>query len=108
MTIIYAPTTRGDLNNIWEYNNKTYGRDHAAAYIDFLQDGIDSLATSPDQGRTVENFPDLKSLMLKRSQRGEGHVVIYRVDQAKQVIRILHIYHTSQDIQGRLTKETRR
>jgi len=105
LTIAYARTTRSEINQIWDYNEKKYGRQHAAAYIEFLQDGIDALATTYADDRAVEGFPHLQGITLKRSPRAHGHVVIYRVDQAAQLIRILHVYHTRQDIQGRLKRE---
>ena len=105
LTLIYAPATRAEFNKIWKYHEKKYNKEHAAEYIDFLPDGIDALTTDPHRGMPVDNFPQLRALTLKRSPRGDGHIAIYRVDQGKQAIRVLHVYHTAQDIQGRLRRK---
>jgi plasmid stabilization system protein ParE len=105
LTVIYAPSARIELNEIWDYNERTYNSEHAAAYVDFLLDRIDALAINYAKGRTVEEFPGLQAMTLKRSSRGYAHIVIYRVDLDAQVVRILHIYHTAQDVAGRLRQE---
>ena len=95
LTIVFAPSTRSEFDQIWDYNEKEYGREHAADYLDFLLDGIETLATKHAEGRSVEGFPQLQGLTIRRSARGHGHGVVYRVDQAAQQVRILHVYHTS-------------
>ncbi|MGV3616600.1 MAG: hypothetical protein ACO1SV_14825 [Fimbriimonas sp.] len=44
-------------------------------------------------------------MSFKRNPRGHGHTVIYRLDVEAATIRILHIFHTAQDIPGRLRTE---
>jgi len=105
LAIAYARATRSEFDQIWEYNERKYGCEHAAAYIEYLQDGIESLATKYADGRKVEGFPHIQGLTLRRSSRGHGHVVIYRVDHEAKTVRILHVYHSRQDIYGRLARE---
>ena len=44
LPVIYAAAALKELDEIWDWNEKTYSRDHAAKYISFLEQHIDSLA----------------------------------------------------------------
>jgi plasmid stabilization system protein ParE len=57
LTLVYARATQGEFNEIRKQNQKTYGKEHAAEYIDFLLTGIEALVTDPEQGKPVEKFP---------------------------------------------------
>lgn len=106
MTIVYAASARAELDEMWAWNVEKHGTALAAEYLDWLQGNIDRLVTGHPDGKPVEGFPHLKRLTVRRSSRGQGHVVIFRMDEIAQRIRILHVYHTSQDIQGRLNVKT--
>jgi plasmid stabilization system protein ParE len=54
---------------------------------------------APSAGR-----PDLRYLMIRRKAHGYGHVVVYRVTDVS--VEVLHVFHTAQDWQTRLTEET--
>jgi plasmid stabilization system protein ParE len=103
LPVVYAAAARNELDEIWDWNEKTYGRRHAANYIEFLDTQIESLGTEHLKGRSVGTRPDLRYLSIKLRQRGHGHVVVYSVDQ--QAVNILHVFHTAQDWQNRLTDE---
>jgi len=108
LIIVFAASARIELDEIWAWNKEKYNAKHAVDYLDFLLEGIGQLATKHGEGKLVDGFPQLKALTLKRSPRGHGHVIIYRVEEAVQRIRILHVYHTRQDIRGRLEMEGNR
>lgn len=105
MKVIRAAAVARELSAIWRYNARTYNPQHANDYEDSLVRDIDALEYEPTLGRPLEGHPGLRSLTLKRSLQGHGHIVIYRVDEAAQTIRVLHVYHTAQDWQGRLRRE---
>ena len=103
LRIFYARAALRELNEVWEWNAERYGPDHAEEYVAFLRQGIGQLALDPLEGREVEGFPELRRVTLARQPRGDGHVVIYEAGEER--LDVLHIYHTKQDIRGRLTKE---
>lgn len=103
MRIALSVTARVELLEIWNYNAESHNIDHADDYEAFLIAGIASLATRPEAGMPIDGFPDRRALTMKRKPRGHGHVAIYRV--GTDTIRILHVFHTAQDIQGRMEQE---
>ncbi len=56
MTIVYSPVAVAELDEIWEYNARTYDADRADSYIEFLQNGIDALT----ENHTSEKMAPLK------------------------------------------------
>jgi plasmid stabilization system protein ParE len=46
-----------------------------------------------------------KYITLKRSRKGDGHHVVYEVDEANGVVNVLRIFHTKMDLKGRLESE---
>jgi plasmid stabilization system protein ParE len=105
LTVIVSPTAVQELWEIWQYNAHRYSFDHAQEYEAFLAAGIGNLATTYREGRDVEGFPELKSVTLKRSRKGDGHIVIYEIDETEQTVAVLHIFHTKMDVEGRLESE---
>ena len=47
LKVIYAASARAELDQIWDYNERTYSREHASDYLDFIQRGIEALAIEP-------------------------------------------------------------
>lgn len=105
LEIRYSLVARRELAHIWDYNAETRGVGQANAYEDFLLSHIERLPLEPRRGREVDEFPELRSLTLLKRAGGDGHVVIYQVDEAGGYVDVLHVYHTKQDIQNRLRKE---
>jgi plasmid stabilization system protein ParE len=105
LTVILSPTAANELWDIWQYNAHRYGFDHAQNYEAFLKTGIGDLATTCHEGRDVAGFPELKSITLKRSRKGDGHIVIYEIDETEQTVGVLHIFHTKMDVEARLESE---
>jgi plasmid stabilization system protein ParE len=105
LTVIVSPTASSELWEIWQYNAERYNFHHAEGYEAFVMAGINALATTYAEGKGVEGFPNLRSLTLKRRRRGDGHVVIYEVDATERTVNVHHVYHTKNDIQGRLEGE---
>jgi plasmid stabilization system protein ParE len=105
LTVIYSPTAEEEIWGIWVSNLDRYGYDHAEDYVAFLRTNIHKLSTDYEDGKPVEGFPELKSLTIKRSRKGDGHIAIYEIDEAFQVVNIHHVYHTKMDVRGRLESD---
>ncbi len=105
MKVVFAAKARVQLDEIWDYNARTYGAGHAGEYIEFLLSGIEELAKEGTDGRTVDGFPLLRAKTLKRGRRGHGHVVIYQVDEDAGIVKIWSVFHTRQDVEGRLRRD---
>ncbi|RYZ72199.1 MAG: type II toxin-antitoxin system RelE/ParE family toxin [Proteobacteria bacterium] len=105
LTVVVAPAAQADLFGIWNDNAERYSVDHADDYIEFLQAGIDALATEHGDGKPLEDFDEFKFVTRKKKPKGHGHYLIFRVDEAAQIVRVLRVYHTSMDIIGRLKSE---
>lgn len=105
MKVVYSPEARQDLRGVWRYNVEHRSVAQANAYSAFLIDGIDHLGTEYDRGRPVGGFPHLLRTTLRRRPRGDGHIVVYEVDPDAEMITILHVFHTKQDVLGRLGLE---
>lgn len=71
----------------------------------FLKQSIYSLAHTYDDGQQVLNFPELRSLLCKKGRKGDGHYLIYEVDEAERRLTIIHVFHTKMDVTGRLERE---
>ena len=95
--VAYSPVALQELDAIWDWNETTYGREHAARYVEFLERHIDALAENYVRGRTVESRPEFRYLLMRRKSKGHGHVAVYRI--SGQQINVLHVFHTAQDWQ---------
>jgi plasmid stabilization system protein ParE len=103
LIVSISPDANDDLWEIWGDNLEEYKSvDHADNYLAFLRTGINQLAATYDDGQELEGFPEFRCVTLRKSKKGHGHYVIYKVDQAQQLIKVLHVYHTRMDIYGRL------
>lgn len=104
LPVVYAPLALQDLDEVWDWNEKTYGRDHAARYVEFLERQIDALGENHSRGRIVESRPELRYIRIKQRIRGHGHIAVYLVDT--DAVNILHIFHTAQDWQAKLVRNS--
>lgn len=74
----------------------------ADRYIASLRAKIASLAIDYDEGKSIEGRPDLRYLLMKRRNSGDGHLAVYSVYDALATIEILHVFHTKQDWENKL------
>ena len=77
LPVVYAAAARQELDQIWDWIEKTYGRQHATDYVQFLIRQIDGLAARPERGRVPSGGPILRYLPFRLKQRGHGHVMVY-------------------------------
>ena len=103
LTIQISRTANGDLWEIWRNNLEQYRSvEHADRYLEFLKLGIQSLLTEPDASRPLRGVPEYRFITLKRSRSGHGHYVVFKVDFALRMVKVLRVLHTRMDIQARL------
>lgn len=106
MTVIFTDDARLELRGVWNYNAKNRSVAQAEKYEDFLIVGINALASRHSQGKAIKGFPGLRSMTFRKSPRGDGHIVVYQVDHDAETVNVLHVFHTKQDVQGRLGRES--
>jgi plasmid stabilization system protein ParE len=95
LPVLYAPAALQELDAIWDWNEKTYGRGHAARYVDFLERYIETLGEHHQRGKAIESRPEFRYIMIRRRAKGHGHVAVYRCDDT--AVHVLHVFHTAQD-----------
>jgi len=98
----YSPSSLADLDEIWDWNAKQYGTDHANAYLEHLRAETRKLARSGIPGRSIHEDANLRYSLIRRGRRGYGHVVVFRVDG--EIFYVYRILHTSQDWQREVTR----
>ncbi len=103
MRIVYARAALRELDAIWTWNAERQGGARADAYVDSLRGGIARLASDPDAGKAIDGFPELRRITVRRHPRGGGHTAVVQI--GAETIDVLHVYHTKQDILGRLRDE---
>ncbi len=101
LEVVFTLAARVEWIAVWQWNAVEYGERRADSYIAFLESEIEKLARSPGLGVAVEEFPGLWRRLAKRRSRGHGHIVFYRVVESR--LEIIHIYHTAQDWQSKLS-----
>jgi plasmid stabilization system protein ParE len=98
-----SPAALADLDEIGDWNARTYGPKHAHRYVAFLRDETAKLATLSFAGKPVPTRQKLSYITIHRHPRGHGHVAIYEL--IGEVVYVLHYYHTAQDWQTKLKEE---
>jgi len=102
LNVVVSPKAASDLDQIYRYNAKKRGLTPADRYIAFLRTKIASLAIDYDEGKPVEVRPNLRYLLMKKRSGGDGHIAVYRIEDATATVRVLHVFHTKQDWENKL------
>jgi toxin ParE1/3/4 len=89
MRIEYSKRAVADLRRIAAYHLRSGNPDLAKAIATRIEELIARIAVSPLRGRPVFQRPDVRVALLTRYR----YKIFYRV--ARDVIRIVHIRHTS-------------
>jgi len=106
LAILYSIRAQKDIDEIWDYNAKTYASAaHANGYVDFLKGEIRKLASEPEKGKVVASNPKFRYLLMKWSTNGYGHIAVYRVTKA--AIRISRVFHTSRDWERKMKPKSK-
>ena len=102
LTVIISGAAHASLDEIWLWNAKKYGRDHAKDYIEFLDAETAKLSTEYESGKPVSSIPGVQYIVIKRSRRGHGHIAVYEV--VGEEIHVIDYLHTAQDWERKLTE----
>jgi plasmid stabilization system protein ParE len=102
LVVEITATADRDLMLIWDFNAQTRGHLEADRWDSFLRTTIEKLTTDYDRGRSVGNAPEIRFITARKRPKAHGHIVVFQIDYEAMRIRILHIFHTSQDWQNKL------
>ena len=105
MRLVVTAQAQLELEDVWRYNAKRRGAAWARSYLRLLDDRIGRLTTEYPEGRPLEGFPNLLSMTFRKNPRGDGHIAVYEVDHDSETVNVLHVFHTKQDVRGRLSGE---
>jgi len=103
LPIVYADDALREIDEIADWNEKTYNRTHAREYVRFLVSHIDKLAKDFEKGTRVSMRPDLRYIRIQKRSKAYGHVAVYVFDD--RAVTIIHVFHSSQDWERRLEEE---
>jgi plasmid stabilization system protein ParE len=103
LSVSLSPAALLALDEIWDWNARHYGVNHADQYIAFLLAETTKLATTYFKGKPVPSMPRLSYIVIRRRRNGHGHLAVYEL--IDDVIQVLHFYHSAQDWQTKLAKE---
>jgi plasmid stabilization system protein ParE len=104
LTVSLSPVALAKLDEIGDWNARTYGPDHAYRYVTFLRAETAKLATLYFAGKPVPSRSKLSYITIRKRRRGHGHIAVYQV--IGEVVYVLTYYHTAQDWQTKLIEET--
>src|SRR5580658_1241023 len=100
MTVSLSPAAIASLDEIGDWNARTYGTDHAHRYITFLRTETAKLAVLYFAGKPVRARPKLSYITIRKHRKSHGHVAVYEL--IGEVVYVLNYYHTAQDWQKKL------
>ena len=94
-SLVLRPRAQRDVEEILDYNARTWGVDQAEIYIRQIQQTLDLLANDPQLGRACDEI----RAGYRKFPAG-GHIVFYRaIADGVEVVRILH---ASMDVERHL------
>lgn len=105
LTIAYSAEALATLDEIWDWNAREYGPEHASKYVAFLRTQTNKLTSAYFKGKAVPTVPRLSYILVKRKRKGHGHLAVYEL--IGDVIHVLQYYHTAQDWQNKIAAEHR-
>jgi plasmid stabilization system protein ParE len=97
LSLRYSDRARRSLNQIWWDTASRWSEAQADRYVAFLRAKISTLLTFPTLGSPVDGRPGYRSLTLRKSSGGDGHVVLYAIQPAEGVLEFLELFHTKQN-----------
>ena len=87
-----------DLRQLYRDINATHSGD-ASDWFNGLERLIASLDQFPERGGVTPENPRLRQVLYGRRPR--AYRVIYAIDDAQRVVRVVHIRHGARDVMGR-------
>src|SRR5258707_149266 len=97
--LVWSPTARRDMANIWGYLDLHASREVADAQIHKINAWAVTLVRNPRIGRPRDKFlPGLRQVLVN------PYIVFYRFDEA--TVEIMRVAHGRRDLPALLMKET--
>ncbi len=93
---LLSPAARADLEEIWDFTARRWGRAQAERYVLELHDACEALAGGARRGRPID---DIRPGYFKLAVR--SHFLFYRLTDSAQ-IDIIRILHQRMDVPSRL------
>jgi toxin ParE1/3/4 len=87
---VLSQRATSDLDEIWDYSAKRWGREQANTYVDALRESMGRVAQDPSLGRAVT----VRGRGYQRYRSG-SHTIFYR--QAGTGVYVVRILHQSMD-----------
>jgi plasmid stabilization system protein ParE len=91
------------LDEIGDWNARTYDPDHAYRYVAFLKAETAKLSTLYFVGKPVPTRPKLSYITIRKRRAGHGHIAVYEL--IGDLIYILTYYHTAENWQEKLNDQ---
>jgi toxin ParE1/3/4 len=83
---VLSPRAQTDLDEIWDYTERNWGKEQAEAYIRLIGAAIKAIASSPERGKACDDIRE-----GYRKYRAASHMIFFRpIDGGVDVVRILH------------------
>lgn len=95
MKIVIRPQARADIERVWRFSAKNWGRDHADDYVAQIAKQIEFAASLPGAGSEVYGLPP-----QYRKVRSGAHRMIYRCTDAELVV--VRVVHEREDVAAQL------
>jgi plasmid stabilization system protein ParE len=95
--VILSPRAVANLNEIFDYNLAKRGHRAAEAYAEFLESSIDLIPKRRQSDPEIKGRRHTFAHTMTRRSKRDGHVAIYRVDEAAATITVLAVFHTKQN-----------
>ena len=102
--LVIAPSAENDLNSIVDYITfELHNPEAANSLLDDVEGAYDTLEALPSA------FPFCDDAYLRangcRQVSLKNYLMIYRVEEGNDIVRILHFYHSTQDYLAKLMVE---
>jgi len=102
LTVTLSRAADNELDRIYRYTLGEHGLGAADRHMALLQAKMASLSTDYNKGKSVMGWPDLRYLLMKKRNSGDGHIAVYRIDEASATVEVWFIFHTKQDWENKL------
>ena len=83
---VLSPRAQADLDDIWDYTERNWGKEQAEAYIRLIGAAIRAIASSPERAKPCDHIRE-----GYRNYPAGSHMIFFRLLDGKiDVVRILH------------------
>jgi toxin ParE1/3/4 len=83
---VLSPRAQADLDEIWDYTERNWGKEQAEAYIRLIGAAVQAMASSPERGKACD---DVRKGY--RKYPAGSYMIFFRlIDGGIDVVRILH------------------